>query len=82
MYYDLDYVLSLSRYTETLLEQGMDIPIRIEKAKEPEVADAIGKIYSITGEFICEVNGESLSNLGLKPGLYILVTEDENGLRG
>ena len=79
VYYDLDYVLSLSRYTETLLEQGMDIPIRIEKAKEPEVADAIGKIYSITGEFICEVNGESLSNLGLKPGLYILVTEDENG---
>ena len=31
VYYDLDYVLSLSRYTETLLEQGMDIPIRIEK---------------------------------------------------
>ena len=83
VYYDLDYVLSLSRYTETLLEQGMDIPIRIETRKVHYLDN--NNVLCVAGDMVTlgvfDISGVLLNRIisageydfgGMRPGIYIV----------
>ena len=61
VYYDLDYVLSLSRYTETLLEQGMDIPIRIESESEVKEVMSSRKVHYFNNDNVLSVAGDMVT---------------------
>ena len=61
VYYDLDYVLSLSRYTETLLEQGMDIPIRIESESGVKEVMSSRKVHYLDNNNVLCVAGDMVT---------------------
>ena len=60
VYYDLDYVLSLSRTTDGVVEQGMDIPVRIDSQSGVKNAEFSRYLRYLPDENILRVSGETV----------------------
>lgn len=60
VYYDLDYVLSLSRTTDGVVEQGMDIPVRFDSQSGVKNAEFSRYLRYLPDENILRVSGETV----------------------